>query len=468
MKQEVVEALEELDEDELRLALAGMSEADRRAFDSDWPTWAHPGQLPPEEAWRVCVMLAGRGFGKTRAGAEWVSAFARDHPGAAIALIGATVDEARAVMVEGPSGLLSVARAEEREAMLWRPSRRRLVLASGAEAFLYSAANPESLRGPEHHIAWCDEFAKWRCAHKAWDNLRLGLRLGEQPRALLTTTPRPTAALKRLLGLTGTVLTGGATRANPHLPDDFIAAVEEAHKGTRFGRQELEGLLLDDIEGALWPRALLGASRAENRDCPSFFSRVVVGAWFVGSDFFVPENKAIGDPLMAAKEIVVGVDPPASAEGDACGIVVAGLGEDEIGYVLADLSVAGLSPEGWARKVAAAADAWGAHRVIAEKNNGGEMVASVLRGADVGLPVTLVHAADGKVARAEPVAVLFESGKAKLAGRFPELEDELAGLTYGGGYYGPGRSPDRADAMVWALTELLVKRQRAEPRIRSL
>lgn len=165
--------------------------------------------------------------------------------------------------------------------------------------------------------------------------------------------------------------------------------------------------------------------------------------------------------------VIVGVDPPAWAEGDACGIVVAGQGEDGIGYVLADLSVAGLSPEGWARKVAAAAEAWGANRVIAEKNNGGEMVGTVLRGADVGLPVRMVHATDGKAARAEPVAVLFESGKARLAGRFPELEDELAGMTYGGGYVGPGRSLDRADAMVWALTDLLVT-PRSTPSVRRL
>lgn len=320
--------------------------------------------------------------------------------------------------------------------MVWEPSRRRLVFASGAQAFLYSAANPEGLRGPEHHVAWCDELAKWRHAQAAWRNLRLGLRLGERPRALVTTTPRGVAALKAILGEPRTATTGGPSWANPHSSEDFIASEVAAHAGTRFGRQELEGVLLEDFEGSLWPRELIERSRMAAGDCHY-------------------------------RRVVIGVDPPASAEGDACGIVVAALGADGIGYVVADLSVAGLSPEGWARKVAAAAEAWGAHRVVAEKNNGGEMVGAVLRGADVGLPVTLVHAADGKSARAEPVAVLFESGKAKFAGRFPELEEELAGLTYGGLYQGPGRSPDRADAMVWALTELLVKR-RAEPRIRSL
>ncbi|HET9638350.1 MAG TPA: terminase family protein [Allosphingosinicella sp.] len=436
MEHHPVQALEALDGDELRRVLDHLTEAERRVLEGHWPSWAHEGQMAPEGEWRTWTMLAGRGFGKTRAGAEWVSAFARNNPDASIALVAATAEEARNVMVEGRSGLLAVARFEEREAMIWEPSRRRLVFASGAQAFLYSAANPDGLRGPEHHIAWCDELAKWRHAQAVWRNLRLGLRLGERPRALVTTTPRGVAALKRILAEPRTAATGGPSWANPHSSEDFIASEVAAHAGTRFGRQELEGVLLEDFEGSLWPRELIERARVAAGDCHY-------------------------------RRVVIGVDPPASAEGDACGIVVAALGADGIGYVVADLSVAGLSPEGWAQKVAAAAEAWGAHRVVAEKNNGGEMVGAVLRGADVGLPVTLVHAADGKSARAEPVAVLFESGKAKFAGRFPELEEELTGLTYGGLYQGPGRSPDRADAMVWALTELLVKR-RAEPRIRSL
>lgn len=433
-----VRALEALDDEEdLRRVLDHLTGAERRVLEADWPSWAHEGQMAPDGPWRTWTVLAGRGFGKTKAGAEWVSAFARANPDASIALVAATAEEARNVMVEGRSGLLAVARFEEREAMVWEPSRRRLVFASGAQAFLYSAANPEGLRGPEHHIAWCDELAKWRHGQAAWDNLRLGLRLGERPRALVTTTPRGVAALKRILAAPRTTRTGGPSWGNPHNSDDFIAAEVAAHAGTRFGRQELEGVLLEDVEGSLWPRELIEKSRIATVTGDRHYRRVVIG-----------------------------VDPPASAHGDACGIVVVALGGDGIGYVVADLSVSGLSPEGWALKVAAAAEAWGAHRVVAEKNNGGEMVGTVLRGADVGLAVTLVHAADGKTARAEPVAVLFESGKAKFAGCFPELEEELAGLTYGGGYQGPGRSPDRADAMVWAMTELLVKR-RAEPRIRS-
>ena len=437
MKHHPVRALEELDDAELRRVLSGLSEAERRALEAHWPSWAHDGQLAPEGPWRSWTILAGRGFGKTKAGAEWVSAFARANPDARIALVAATVDEARDVMVEGRSGLLAVARFEEREALVWQPSRRKLIFASGAQAFLYSAANPDSLRAPEHHIAWCDELAKWRYAEAAWYNLGLGLRLGETPRAVVTTTPRGVAALRRILAAPRAAVTGGTIWANPHTSEDYVAAQVETHGGTRFGRQELEGILLDDVEGALWTWALIERSRVAElpRDC---------------------------------RRTVIGVDPPATAEGDACGIVVVLLGADGIGYVAADLSVAGLSPDGWARKVAAAAEAWGADRVVAERNNGGEMVGTVLRIANVGLPVTLVHASDGKAARAEPVAVLFESGKAKLAGRFPELEAELAGLTYGRGYQGPGRSPDRADAMVWALSELLVRKRRAEPRVSLL
>ena len=442
MQVDPVEALTSLSEDELRLLLEGAAEADAVVFDADWESWVRDGQKPPEGPWRHWVMLAGRGFGKTRAGAEFVSAFAREHADAKIALVGATADEARAVMVEGPSGLLAVARADERAKMRWLPSLRRLVFASGAEARLYSAANPESLRGPEHHLAWCDELAKWKRAEATWNNLRLGLRLGDPstgsgPRAIVTTTPRPVPLLKRLLADPATAVSGGASRANPFVAEDFLDAAEQAHGGTRLGRQELDGVLLDDLEGALWSRELIERSR---------------GAM---------------PPPETLTRIVVAVDPPAGAEGT-CGIVVCGLDDGGIAHVLADCSVAGLGPGGWARKVAGAFDAWGAQRVIAEANNGGRMVEHVLRGAQAGLPVTLVHAADNKAARAEPVMVAFENHRARLAGHFPELEDELAGIIYGGDYRGPGPSPDRADAMVWAMTELAVKPPRAEPRIRVL
>ena len=420
-----------------RTLVAALDEAEARRIDADWPAWVHRGQEEPEGTdWRVWVMLAGRGFGKTRAGAEWVSALARAQPGAAIALVAATVDEARRVMIEGRSGLLAVARREELERMRWEPSRRRLVFASGAEAFVFSGAHADGLRGPEHHFAWCDELAKWGEAEAAWTNLMLGLRLGERPRALVTTTPRPLPMLRAIIGDGATATSGGATADNPHLAAAFVADMARRLGGTRLGRQELEGEMVDEVEGALWPRELIEACRA------------------------VP-------PARALRRVVIGVDPPAGVGGDACGIVAVGLDNEGVAHVLADHSVAGLSPEGWARKVAAAVEVHGAARVVAEANNGGEMVATVLRGAGLRLPVRLVHAAEGKVARAAPVATLFESGRAKLAGRFAALENELAGLSWSGDYQGPGRSPDRADAMVWAMTELMLK-PRAEPRIRML
>ncbi|HYD36361.1 MAG TPA: terminase family protein [Allosphingosinicella sp.] len=430
----IVSALQELEPDEMRALLRHIPPAHVQALDEEWPAWAHDGQLPPHRDWRVWVLLAGRGFGKTRAGAEWVSSFARASPGARIALVAATPKEARRVMIEGRSGLLAVARAGE--APKFQPSLGRLVFASGAEAYVYSGADPESLRGPEHDLAWCDELAKWRRAQAGWDNLVLGLRGGERAQVLVTTTPKPVEALKRILATEGTVLTGGATRSNPHLPEDFIRAVEAIHAGTRFGRQELEGVLIDEAEGALWTRDLIEACRAMPRPAGDY------------------------------KRIVVGVDPPASVDRDACGIVVCAAGRDGIADVLADLSVAGLSPEGWARRVAGAVEAWGAHRVVAEANNGGRMVESVLRGASVNLPIRLTHASEGKIARAEPVAALFEARRARFAGAFPELEDELCAMVRGG-FAGEG-SPDRADALVWAMTELMLRPKRAEPRITAL
>jgi phage terminase large subunit-like protein len=439
-------------------------QAANRAF----AEWAHRGQTAPEGDWRTWVLMAGRGFGKTRAGAEWVLGLVRgeqaraslgsgsspERTGASsvssggrrsperpdssnanlgIALVAATVDEARAVMVEGPSGLLACARPGEIEE--WSPTRRELAFAGGARATLFSGANPEALRGPQHHFAWCDELAKWRHPERTWDMLQLGLRCGERPRALVTTTPRGgCAALKRILAAEDTVLTGGRTGDNPHLPEAFFAAIESAYGGTRLGRQEIDGVLLEDVAGSLWPAKLIEGSR---------------GA--------VPAEDSL-------RRVVVGVDPPASA-GGTCGIVVCALDVDGVGHVLADWSQGGLSPEGWARRVAAAAEAHGADRVVAEKNQGGDMVGAVLKSAGVALPIALVSATRGKAARAEPVAGLFEAGRARFAGRFAELEDELGGFVPQG-YEGPGGSPDRADAMVWALWALLIT-ARAEPRVHS-
>ncbi|MEW4449678.1 terminase family protein [Qipengyuania sp. JC766] len=406
-----------------------------------WEGWARDAQLPPAEAWRTWLICAGRGFGKTRAGAEWVRDVARNDPAARIALVGASLNEARAIMVEGESGVLAAAPGAL--APVFEPSLRRLTWENGAIATLYSAAEPESLRGPQHSHAWCDEIAKWvnsgERAMQAWNNLQLTMRLGEAPRVLATTTPRATVLMRRLMAETQAgrvVLATGRTTDNTVLPTDYLTWMVEQFEQSAFGRQELDGEMVDTVEGALWSRALLERCRAAEG---------------------VPCDAAMG-------RVVVGVDPPAGTNGDACGIVVAGLDARGIAHVLADCSVDRASPERWARAVADTARAWNADRVVAEANQGGAMVESVLRAADRALPVRRVHASRGKTARAEPVAALYEAGRVRHAGHFAALEDELCGLVPGGAYEGPGRSPDRADALVWALTELMLTK-RSEPRI---
>lgn len=441
--------------------IAGMGARELLLLDAEFEMWAQDGQLPPSgEGWRVWLMLAGRGFGKTRAGAEWVHRLAMA-PGRRIALVAASIDEARAVMVEGVSGVLSVAR-RQRVKVKWEPSLGKLTWPRGSVARLYSGDHGDGLRGPEHHFAWCDELAKWRQAEAAWDNLQMGLRAGSRPRALVTTTPRPLKLLQRIAAEPWTVTTGGRTSDNINLPASFVEVMQATYGGTRTGRQELDGELAEDVAGSLWPRGLIEGCRAlrygsSTGSAPTQDERALRYA----------ADAATQDERNFFRRIVVGVDPPAGTEGDACGIVVCAAGHDGKFYVLEDASVAGLSPEGWARAVADAAARWRADRVVAEANNGGAMVASCLYAADVGLPVKLVHASRGKVARAEPVALRFEAKRAFFAGVFPELEDELAGLTIGGGYEGPGRSPDRADAMVWAMTELGESRAGA-PRVVAL
>lgn len=427
-----------LEPDERRAVLTSLNEKEREEFQTHWRLWARSEQRAPRGDWRTWLIMAGRGFGKTRAGAEWVREVVEEDPSARIALVGATLAEVRAVMVEGESGLLATSPLRFMPA--FEPSLRRLVWDNGAQAMLYSAGEPESLRGPQHSHAWCDEIAKWDNsggkAIRAWDNLLLGLRLGEHPRLLATTTPRAVPLVQRLLSGPGedTAITRGRTEDNKaNLPERYLRDMRRTFGKSLLGRQELDGELIADIEGALWTRALIEACR---------------------------ESAAA-----AMARVVVGVDPPASAGGDACGIVVAGICEGGIAHVLADASVEKASPERWARAVARAASAWKADRVVAEANQGGAMVASVLRAADITLPLRLVHASRGKAARAEPVAALYEAGRVRHAGQFPALEDELCGLVAGGGYQGPGRSPDRADALVWALSELMLARV-AAPRVR--
>jgi phage terminase large subunit-like protein len=430
--------------DQRHEALHRWSDRQRRALRTHWRLWAHLGQLAPAGDWRVWLVMAGRGFGKTRAGAEWVRAIAESDPQARIALVAATLGEARSVMVEGESGLIAVARPEQRPN--FEPSLRRLTWPTGAQAMLYSAGEPEALRGPQHSHAWCDEVAKWDAAagraERAWDNLLMGLRLGDTPQVVATTTPRAVPLVARLVKDPDTQTTRGTTWDNGrNLPASFLRSMRRRYGKTHLGRQELDGELIEDLPGALWTRALIEECRE-------------------------PPAAAVNAP---ATRVVVGVDPPASTGGDACGIVVCALGEDGIGRVVADASLPGASPERWAKAVARTTRIWKADRVIAEANQGGDMVASVLRAADPdnfwGLPLRLVHASRGKAARAEPVAALYEAGRVRHAGVFPALEDELCGLIVGGAYEGPGRSPDRADALVWALSELMLK-PRAAPRVR--
>lgn len=422
--------------------LRGLPVQVRRFLIQEWSWQAHFGQLEPPSLddggpWRCWLLMAGRGFGKTRSGAEWVHRIAASNPEARIALVAETRQEAVRVMVEGSSGILATAKGQRPR---WSRTAGQIEWSNGAQAFLYSAEAAEALRGPEHDAAWCDELGKWgRNGAAAWDNLMLGLRRGERPQVVVTTTPRPVALLKRIIADDDTAITGGRTLDNAHLPPAFHKAMQATYGGTRLGAQELDGRLIEAIEGSLFPPEVLERARL----LPGTISRFA--------------------------RIVIGVDPPASAEGDACGIVVCAVDRRDppCFHILADCSVSGLRPEGWARAVANTAAAWRADRIVAEKNQGGEMVAAVLRGADCTLPVRLVHASRGKAARAEPVAALMEAGRVLLAGRFPELEEELGGLT-AGGYEGPTRSPDRADACVWAISALIEGARRGMPRILSL
>lgn len=362
---------------------------------------ARPEQLPPDGDWKTWLFLGGRGAGKTRAGAEWLLDQARVK--ARLALVGPTLHDVREVMIEGPSGLLAMAPKAARPT--FQSSRRKLTFKSGAVAYAFSAEDPESLRGPQFHAAWADEFCAWPKAGEALAQLRLGLRLGDAPRLAVTTTPKPSAALRKLLAEPGLALTRAGTEANAaNLAPDFVADLLSLYGGTRLAAQELEGQVVEPEGGALWRADELARAR--------------------------------GPGLPAYDQVVVAVDPPASDHGDACGLI------------------------------AALAVRWGAQLVVAEANQGGEMVRSLLALAGCEVPVRLLYAGQGKRARAEPVAALYEQGRVTHVGAFPALEEELMAL--GQMEAGPRRSPDRADALVWALTVLLLEGRAAPPRLRVL
>ncbi len=419
---------------------AWTSPAERAALAHDWDFWARNDQLPPEGDWLTWLMIGGRGAGKTRAGAEWIRGLVAGRPGYAakpvgrIALVGETLADVRDVMIEGVSGLLAVHPRAERP--LWQPSRRRLEWPNGASALCFSSEDPESLRGPQFEAAWADELGKWRHQEASWDMLQFGLRLGALPRQLVTTTPRPTPLLKRLIKAERTVMTRAGTAANlGNLAPGFLERVIGRYRGTRLGRQEIDGELIDDRVDALWSREAI-------------------------------ERLRVGEAPKLSR-IVVAVDPPASRRkgADACGIIACGLAEDGTGYVLADASIAEVKPARWAGAAVALYQALEADMLVAEVNQGGDMVASVIAEVDPTIPVTSVRATRGKYLRAEPVAALYAQGRVRHAGAFPALEDELA--DFGPDGLSNGRSPDRLDALVWALT-LLMLRAAAEPRVRRL
>ncbi|HEY8871552.1 MAG TPA: terminase family protein [Stellaceae bacterium] len=390
----------------------------------DWAYRARPGQLPPPGGWRVWLLLAGRGFGKTRTGAEFVRARVGARTARRIALVAPTAADARDVMVEGESGLLAIAPPADRP--LYEPSKRRLTWPNGAVATLFSADEPERLRGPQHDFAWCDELAAWRYPD-AWDMLMFGLRLGDDPRAVVTTTPRPTRLIRALLADPKVVTTRGATAENrANLAPAFLDQIVKRYQGTRLGRQELDAELLDDMPGGLWQRGIIEATRTST--VPQF-SRVVVAI----------------DPAVSASE-----------HADETGIIAAGRDSNGHGYVLADAS-GRYAPAEWARVAIAAYGARQADRIVAEINNGGDMVEATLRMIDPNVPFSAVRAARGKVARAEPVAALYEQGRIHHIGVFAQLEDQMCSFTSDFDRTTAGYSPDRVDALVWAFTELLVE-----------
>jgi phage terminase large subunit-like protein len=410
--------------------------------------WAHPHQLPPEGDWRSWVILGGRGAGKTRAGAEWVRSMVEgarpldSGRSRRMALVGETLDQVREVMIFGDSGIMACSPPDRRPD--WLATRRVLRWPNGAEAVACSAHDPESLRGPQFDGAWVDELAKWKRAQEAWDMLQFTLRLGDDPRVCVTTTPRNVGVLKALLASPSTAVTRAPTEANrAYLAASFLDEVRARYAGTRLGRQELDGDLLDAVDGALWTLEMLEGARCS--EAPEF------------------------------DRIVVAVDPSAASHkrSDACGIVVAGVvtegpPQDWQAVVLEDASVQGVSPLVWARRAITAMERWGAQALVAEVNQGGDMVEAVLRQVDPMVPVIKVHAARSKAARAEPVAALYEQGRVRHLGVFDALEDEMCQMSRSG-YQGTG-SPDRLDALVWALTDLVIARA-AEwrvPRVRTL
>ena len=396
----------------------------------DWRFWARPDQIAPEGNWRVWLIMAGRGFGKTRCGAEWVHEQIRQGR-ERIALVGETKADVRDVMVEGESGILATA---GRNRPLYEPSKRRLTWPNGAIGVCYSGDEPDQLRGPQHDAAWLDELAKYRYAEETWSNLDLGLRLGESPQAVITTTPRPVQIMRELVADELVTVTRGSTYDNlQNLAESFAKRIVERYEGTRLGRQELHAEILDDVVGALWSREMIDAHRL--RETPPHFERIVVGV----------------DPAVTSGE-----------DADETGILVAGMIGNR-GYIVEDLS-GQYTPQEWAIQAIKAYYKYNADRIVAEVNQGGDMVEHTIRTVDRNVSYKAVRAARGKILRAEPIAALYEQGRIHHCGTFAALEDQLCMYTHDS-----RESPDRLDALVWALTDLMIgKNDGGMSRVRGL
>tara|TARA_R100000995_G_C3481044_1_gene123923 strand:- start:599 stop:1858 length:1260 start_codon:yes stop_codon:yes gene_type:complete len=385
----------------------------------DWRFWARPEQVAPKGDWRIWLILAGRGFGKTRTGAEYVRECVNLGHARRIALVGRTAADVRDVMVTGPSGILNCYPPEERP--VYEPSKRKITFHNGAVAHCYTSEKPDQLRGPQHDLAWCDEAAAWKYPYATWDQLMFGLRLGQNPRAVVTTTPRPIQLVRDLMKSKNTAITRGSTFANrDNLAPVFLDQIMEKYQGTSLGQQEIYAELLEEIPGALWDRALIDSHR-------------------------------VHQPPSSFKRIVVAVDPAVShnANSDETGIIVAGLGADGDFYVLEDASQKA-TVDKWARAAVTRYQLHKADRIVAEVNQGGDLVDRVLRQVDPSVSLKLIHASKGKWVRAEPVSSRYEQGRVHHVGRFRELEDQMCN-------YSPEHSngsPDRLDALVYAITEL--------------
>jgi phage terminase large subunit-like protein len=398
--------------------IASLTDEEAVALLYDWQFWARPNQLIPKSVWNAWLILAGRGYGKTRTGAETVRNWAETLPGIRIALVGRTAADVRDVMVEGESGILAI--SPPYFMPRYEPSKRRLTWPNGTMATTYSGDKPDQLRGPQHHKAWTDELAAWRYP-EAYDQLLFGLRLGDNPQTVNTTTPRPIPIIREMMKSPNTVVTRGSTFENAaNLAPRALEELKRKYENTRLGRQELFAELLDDVPGALWKRDTLEKHRV---------------------------NK-----IPTLKRITIAIDPAISANEDSSnetGITVQGLSPDDHGYMLDDLSGI-FTPDEWARRAVNAYHEYRADAIVVEVNQGGDMVTHTIRTVDPTVNVKTVRATKGKYTRAEPVAALYEQGKVHHVGMFAALEDQYCTWVQG------EDSPDRLDAAVWGLTELML------------